>query len=73
MRIHSWLTILAEQKGSDLYLAKGAPPCAKFEGELQALSGEVLTPGEIADIADELMDETQRVDFARDLEMNLAI
>ena len=73
MRIHSWLTILAERKGSDLYLATGAPPCAKFEGELQALSGEVLTPGEIADIADELMDETQRVDFARDLEMNLAI
>ena len=66
MRIHQWLKILAERKGSDLYLATGAPPCAKFEGELKTISAEVLTPGEVADIADELMDDTQRADFARD-------
>ena len=34
MRIHSWLTILAQRKGSDLYLATDAPPYTKFEGEL---------------------------------------
>ena len=34
MRIHQWLKVLAERKGSDLYLATGAPPCAKFDGEL---------------------------------------
>ena len=73
MRIHQWLKILAERKGSDLYLATGAPPCAKFEGELKTISAEVLNPGEVADIADELMDDTQRADFARDLEMNLAV
>lgn len=73
MRIHQWLKVLAERKGSDLYLATGAPPCAKFEGELKAISSDALAPGEIAEIANELMDETQREDFSRDLEMNLAL
>ena len=73
MRIHPWLKLLAERKGSDLYLATGAPPCAKFEGELKSIGSETLAPGEIAEIANELMDETQREEFARDLEMNLAI
>ena len=73
MRIHQWLKVLAERKGSDLYLATGAPPCAKFEGELKAISSDALAPGEIAEIANELMDETQREDFSRDLEVNLAL
>ena len=73
MRIHEWLKVLAERKGSDLYLATGAPPCAKFEGELKTISSDVLSPGEVAEIANELMDDTQREEFARDLEMNLAV
>ena len=73
MRIHEWLKVLAKRKGSDLYLATGAPPCAKFEGELKTISPDVLEPGEVAEIANELMDETQREEFARDLEMNLAV
>jgi len=73
MRIHQWLRVLAERSGSDLYLATGAPPCAKFEGELKTISADVLKAGEVAEIADELMDETQRQEFARDLEMNLAV
>ena len=73
MRIHQWLKVLAERKGSDLYLTTGAPPCAKFEGELKTISSDVLSPGEVAEIAKELMDDTQREEFARDLEMNLAV
>ena len=73
MRIYEWLKVLAERKGSDLYLATGAPPCAKFEGELKTISSDVLSPGEVAEIANELMDDTQRKEFARDLEMNLAV
>lgn len=73
MRIHQWLKILAERKGSDLYLATGAPPCAKFEGELKTISAEVLGPGEVAEIANELMDDAQRAEFTQNLEMNLAV
>lgn len=32
MSIENWLHLLAKHDGSDLYLSKGAPPCAKFQG-----------------------------------------
>lgn len=73
MQIKEWLRTLAEQGGSDLYLSTGAPPCAKFDGQLKPISSTVLTPGKIAEIAAEIMDDTQRDDFKRDLELNLAI
>ncbi len=73
MQIEEWLRTLAEQDGSDLYLSTGAPPCAKFDGQLKPISSTVLTPGKIAEIAAEIMDDTQRDDFKRDLELNLAI
>lgn len=71
-RIQEWLKTLARDKGSDLYLSTGAPPCAKFQGKLKPIANEVLKPGEIREIAYELMDDTQIGDFERELEMNLA-
>jgi twitching motility protein PilU len=73
MRIYGWLKELADRQGSDLYLATGAPACAKFDGALTAISPEPLAPGEVADIANDLMDQAQRQEFERDLEMNLAL
>ncbi len=73
MRIAEWLEILAKKDGSDLYLATGAPPCAKFQGQLKPVGSEILKPGEIKDIAYEIMDPTQQEEFERELEMNLAI
>jgi len=73
MEIQSMLKVLATQDGSDLYLSTGAPPCAKFNGVLKALSQEPLQPGAVAKIAAGLMDAEQRTEFDRDLEMNLAI
>jgi twitching motility protein PilU len=73
MRIHQWLKILAQGKRSDLFLATGAPPCAKFAGEVKTIEPDVLAPGEVATIADEIMDDTQREEFARELEMNLGL
>ena len=73
MRITPWLEILAKHGGSDLYLATGAPPCAKFQGKLKPVAKEVMGPGEIKDIAYEIMDKTQQEEFELELEMNLAI
>jgi twitching motility protein PilU len=73
VRITEWLEILAKKEGSDLYLSTGAPPCAKFQGQLRPVGSEILKPGEIRDIANEIMDETQREEFERELEMNLAV
>lgn len=72
MQFQDYLTLLAKRDGSDLYLATGAPPCAKFEGKLTPLSKEPYKPGEIEKIAYELMDEQQREVFEEELEMNLA-
>ena len=73
MDLNAMLKILSSQDGSDLYLSTGAPPCAKFNGVLKALSAEPLKAGEVAAIADSVMDSAQREEFEHELEMNLAI
>ena len=72
MRITEWLKLLATRDGSDLYLSTGAPPCAKFEGQLMPIGSDILQPGEIKEIAYEVMDPTQQAEFELELEMNLA-
>lgn len=72
MRITEWLKLLASRNGSDLYLSTGAPPCAKFEGQLMPIGSDILQPGEIKTIAYEIMDSTQQAEFELELEMNLA-
>jgi twitching motility protein PilU len=71
--IDALLHILAKKDGSDLYLSTGAPPCAKFQGTLKPLASEPYKAGEVEAIAMAIMDEEQRKEFARELEMNLAI
>ena len=73
MDLTAMLKILASQDGSDLYLATGAPPCAKFNGVLKPLSAETLKPAAVTEIANSIMDASQREEFDRELEMNLAI
>ena len=72
MRITEWLMILSSENGSDLYLSTGAPPCAKFQGQLKPIASDIMQPGEIKDIAYEIMDPTQQAEFEKELEMNLA-
>ena len=72
MRIAEWLKILASEGGSDLYLSTGAPPCAKFQGQLKPIASDIMQPGEIKEIAYEIMDSTQQAEFEQELEMNLA-
>ena len=73
MDFENWLKTLADEGGSDLYLTTGAPPSAKFDGELKSLSDERLSHGFTRDLAYELMDGQQAREFDEKLEMNLAI
>jgi twitching motility protein PilU len=73
MDIDALLRLLAGQNGSDLYLSTGAPPNARFDGVLKPLDDQPFKPGEIAAIAESIMDAEQRLEFGRELEMNLAI
>ena len=73
MDINALLKRLVDFDGSDLYLATGAPPSAKFAGELTALSDTPFTHGEVESIARDIMNDEQCAEFDRELEMNLAI
>ena len=67
------LKALSEREGSDLYYSTGAPPSAKIFGKLEPLSDEIMRPGEIDVIAQDIMDDAQKEKFAEAPEMNLAI
>lgn len=73
MEFNDYLKILAQRDGSDLYLSTGAPPCAKFQGTLKPIDRVAMQPGQIKDIAYELMDPEQREQFEHELEMNIAV
>lgn len=73
MDINALLKRLVDFDGSDLYLSTGAPPSAKFSGELTALSDTALEKGEVETIARGIMNAEQCEEFDRELEMNLAI
>ncbi len=73
MDFNALLKRLVDFDGSDLYLSTGAPPSAKFAGELTALSDVPYAHGEVAAICDAILNDEQRAEFERESEMNLAI
>jgi twitching motility protein PilU len=73
MKVKPYLKILAEKDGSDLYLSTGAPPSAKFNGELKQLSKTPAPPGWVDSLAQEIMSEKQSAEFQEVPEMNLAL
>jgi len=73
MEFNDYLKILTEKDGSDLFLSTGAPASAKFHGKLTAIDVHVMKPGEVEAIANQIMDDEQRAEFAHKPEMNLAI
>lgn len=73
MEFKDYLKILAIKDGSDLYLAAGANPSAKFQGTLRVIDKMTLTDAHIKDIAYGVMNDEQIKDFEHKPEMNLAI
>lgn len=73
MEFKDYLKILVQHDGSDLYLTTGAPPAAKFQGQLKPIENIKLTNERIKEIANSIMDEDQRASFEHVPEMNLAI
>ncbi|MDH5355334.1 MAG: PilT/PilU family type 4a pilus ATPase [Gammaproteobacteria bacterium] len=73
MKVTPYLKILAEKDGSDLYFSTGARPSAKFNGVLTPLGKDVAPPGWVNSLAQEIMNEKQRLEFDDKPEMNLAL
>ena len=73
MTLIDYLSVLAKNDGSDLYLSTGAPPCAKFQGVLKPLEKIRLDRDQIFSMAKSVMSEDQQQEFEKTHEMNLAI
>ena len=73
MDFKKYLRALVQNDGSDLYLTFNAPPAAKFQGELKALSTEKMTSEQLSEVANFLMNDEQKEQFDKRPEMNLAL
>lgn len=71
--IQSWLRLLHEHKGSDLFITVGAPPCMKVQGKIRPISKTLLRHEDTDGIASALMNEDQREEFLRTHECQFAI
>jgi twitching motility protein PilU len=63
---------MVEIEASDLYLTVARPPMYRVQGKIQPIGEQKFTPGEMKTLADSVMTEKQRREFAEALEMNLA-
>ena len=71
--MHKLLAAMSQAGGSDLFIAHDFPPSIKSHGAMQALSGQKLS-GEVTRVlAQSLMNERQREEFAKEMECNFAI
>src|ERR1700761_3586074 len=67
------LTAMSGAGGSDLFVSKDFPPSMKKQGAMQPLTSQKLTGEVTRDLANALMNQRQRDEFAKDLECNFAI
>ncbi len=73
MKVIPYLKILAEKDGSDIYFSTGAKPSAKFDGVLTPMGKISAPPGWVNMLAQEIMNDKQKREFAEKPEMNLAL
>lgn len=71
--IDSWLKMLHEEKGSDLFVTVGAPPCIKVHGRIKPVNREPLSKEAATSIVLGTMNEEQVEEFKRERELQYAI
>jgi twitching motility protein PilU len=67
------LTAMSKAGGSDLFVSNDFPPSMKLQGSMRPLTSQKLTAEVTRQLAQSLMNERQRSEFAKDLECNFAI
>ncbi|SKA29328.1 twitching motility protein PilU [Oceanospirillum multiglobuliferum] len=67
------LKIMADKKGTDLFITTGMQPCMKLNGELVQLAPTALTPDMAKDMVFGIMDEAQEQEFIEHRECNFAL
>ncbi len=67
------LTAMSKAGGSDLFISSDFPPSMKSQGEMQPMTTQKLTGDITRQLAHALMNESQRAEFAKEMECNFAI
>lgn len=74
MSIFTLLRLMVEEKGTDLHLTAGVPPCIRVDGEIKRLSSmHSITPDQMRAFAEEVLTEEQMTRFEREKEIDFAI
>ena len=72
LSIQKLLKVMVDRDASDLYLMADAPPGYRINGTIQRLGNQNLTPEAAEQLANSLMSEPQKKEFANEMEMNLS-
>ncbi len=70
LRITPMLNMMVKQGASDLYLTTGAHATIKMRGQLKRISREPMKPGNIRQLAEEILTATEIEAFFADRELN---
>jgi twitching motility protein PilU len=71
--IHRLLAAMSKAGASDLFIANDFPPSVKIDGRMQPVMGGRLTGEVTRKLANAMMNDRQRAEFARELECNFAV
>ncbi len=72
MELQEYFKTMVEMEASDLYLTVARPVMFRVEGKIRPGGDHVFSPAELETLAQSVMNEKQRREFAETLEMNLA-
>ena len=73
MNIEDFFRKMVEIEASDLYLTVAKPPMYRTEGKIEVGGDHPFTPEELRDIAQAIMNDKQKQEFAETMEMNMAM
>jgi len=72
MDIVPFLKMMAEKNASDMFFSVGALPHIKIEGVSIAVGDETIHPAQMDELADSILDDAQKEEFAERMELNIA-
>ena len=73
LSIHDILKAMVEKDAADVYLTVELPPMYRIQGITQPIGDKPFTNEELEALANDVMKEKQRAEFAEKMEMNLAL
>lgn len=70
--LNQYLRLMVKKQASDLFFSTGAPVQIKIDGVVRPIGETKLVRGFTRELTDQLLNDLQKEEFARELEMNFA-